>query len=162
MRASVLRTAFALTAALVANGAAAQQGKAPAAPDPDEQPALMTSPDAHAPAVKTAPSGSSAAAAAPKVAGQADKRDEAGSTIIGERESPIGLYITPWRNSYAEQDIDRPARLLQVDMSPVDRVVFGRQVAYYEALTAARAKKSAPPAPAAPGAAPSPPPAPTP
>src|SRR5262249_33589061 len=35
-----------------------------------------------------------------------------GTTILGERESPIGLYITPWRNATAEKDIDRPARLL--------------------------------------------------
>lgn len=64
-----------------------------------------------------------------------DLRDEAGTTIVGERESPIGLYITPWRDAYSEQDIDRPARLLQVDMSPIDREVFARQTEYHKALT---------------------------
>lgn len=72
-----------------------------------------------------------------------------GSNIIGERESPIGLYITPWRDAYAEQDIGRPARLLQVDMSPIDRDVFARQVEYHKALTAASDAKTAPPAPPA-------------
>lgn len=64
-----------------------------------------------------------------------DLREDGGTTIVGERESPIGLYITPWRDAYSEQDIDRPARLLQVDMSPIDREVFGRQVEYHKALT---------------------------
>lgn len=73
-----------------------------------------------------------------------DLRDQAGTTIVGERESPIGLYITPWRNAYSEQDIDRPPRLLQVDMSPIDKVVFARQVEYYDALTEASRSKLAP------------------
>jgi hypothetical protein len=90
-----------------------------------------------------------------KVGPREDLRDDAGTTIVGERESPIGLYITPWRNAYAEQDIDRPARLLRVDMSPIDRDVFTRQVEYYEALTdAAAAKRAAtPPAVGAPAPA---------
>lgn len=75
----------------------------------------------------------------------ADAGEDSGTTIVGERESPIGLYITPWRNAYAEQDIDRPARLLQVDMSPVDRTVFTRQVEYYDALTEAAQAKQPPP-----------------
>ena len=84
-----------------------------------------------------------------------DLRDDSGTTIVGERESPIGLYITPWRNAYAEQDIDRPARLLRVDMSPIDRDVFTRQVEYYEALTDAATGKraAAPPAVGAPAPA---------
>ena len=80
------------------------------------------------------------------------REDDSGTTIVGERESPIGLYITPWRNAYSEQDIDRPARLLQVDVTPIDRTVFARQVEYYSALTEAAEAKTAPPvaAPAAP------------
>lgn len=77
-------------------------------------------------------------------AGNEDLRDDSGTTIVGERESPIGLYITPWRNAFAEQDIDRPARLLQVEMTPVDRDVFARQVEYHKALTAAADAKAAP------------------
>ncbi|MGQ0619106.1 MAG: hypothetical protein ACT4QA_04170 [Panacagrimonas sp.] len=86
-----------------------------------------------------------------KPAVQVDLRDNSGTTIVGERESPIGLYITPWRNAHAERDIDRPARLLQVDMSPVDRDVFARQVEYHRALTEASRAKLAP-APAIPAA----------
>ena len=64
-----------------------------------------------------------------------------GTTIVGERESPIGLYITPWRNATAEADIDRPARLLQEKMLPIDEDVFLRQVEYYNALSGALKSK---------------------
>jgi hypothetical protein len=147
-----IRTALALSLSVFALAAQAQApAPKPAPPPDDERPALKASPEDFAPQVKTP-------VAAPKVAGQADKPDQAGSTIIGERESPIGLYITPWRNAYAEQDIDRPARLLQVDLSPVDRVVFSRQVEYFDALAEARKAKTAPKAPPA-AVAPPPPPA---
>ena len=51
-------------------------------------------------------------------------------------DSPIGLFIMPWRDSAAEKDIDRPARLLQAEMAPIDPIVFERQVEYYDALDA--------------------------
>ncbi|SEQ67730.1 hypothetical protein SAMN04488038_109104 [Solimonas aquatica] len=65
----------------------------------------------------------------------------AGTTIVGERESPIGLYITPWRDAAAEKDIDRPARLLQEKLLPLDKTVFQRQIDYYDALSAELKKK---------------------
>lgn len=64
-----------------------------------------------------------------------------GTTIVGERESPIGLYITPWRESAAEKDIDRPARLLQEALLPLDEAVFLRQVEYHNALSGALKSK---------------------
>lgn len=64
-----------------------------------------------------------------------------GTTIVGERESPIGLYITPWRNSAPEAELDRPARLLDEAMLPVDPDVFSRYVEYYNALAEHRAQK---------------------
>ncbi|HEY9547188.1 MAG TPA: hypothetical protein VIR56_14345 [Solimonas sp.] len=67
--------------------------------------------------------------------------DKPGTTIFGERESPIGLYITPWRDAHAEKDIDRPARLLQEKAVPIDRKVFDRQVEYYDVLAAELKKK---------------------
>ncbi|HSW11916.1 MAG TPA: hypothetical protein VLI06_03680 [Solimonas sp.] len=71
----------------------------------------------------------------------ADKSPGAGINIIMERESPIGLYITPWRNANPERDIDRPARLLQEEMLPIDRTVFERQLEYYDALSGALKSK---------------------
>ncbi len=77
----------------------------------------------------------------PKPAATNKAADAAGTTIIGERESPIGLYITPWRESRAEQDMDRPARLLQEKLVPIDEVVFVRQIEYYNALSQALEQK---------------------
>ncbi len=59
-----------------------------------------------------------------------------GTTIIGDRELPIGLYISPWRSAMPESDIDRPSRYLDVDSDPVDPEAFRRQIEYYEALRA--------------------------
>lgn len=68
--------------------------------------------------------------------------EKVGTNIFaGERESPIGLYIMPWRESPAEKDIDRPARLLQEQMLPIDRTVFERQLEYYDALSGALKSK---------------------
>jgi hypothetical protein len=124
-----LMLAASLWVVLSGTGLAQAQQPAPAAPAPAAAP--RTPAGTETPAVQTGP--------------REDLRDDSGTTIVGERESPIGLYITPWRNAYSEQDIDRPARLLQVDMVPIDRDVFARQVEYYDALTAAARTKSAPP-----------------
>lgn len=86
--------------------------------------------------------GADAATPTPAVApGKSADQKSAGTTIFGERESPIGLYITPWRDARPEQDIDRPARLLQDKMLPIDRAVFNRQVEYHEALAAELKRK---------------------
>lgn len=125
-----MRTLF--LAALLALSAAVRAQQAP----PPEMPAGMT---AQTPPEQPALSGAPQAAPAPaKKAGPGE-----GTTIVGERESPIGLFITPWRNAYAEKDIDRPARLLQEQMLPIDEDVFLRQIEYYEALTGALRQKNA-------------------
>lgn len=58
-----------------------------------------------------------------------------GTTIVGEQDTALGLYIMPWRNSAAEGGLDRPARLLNEALGPVDLDVFRRQVEYYRALS---------------------------
>lgn len=59
----------------------------------------------------------------------------AGTTIVGDRESPIGLYITPWRNAAPESELDRPARFLEEQMLPLDPDVFRRQIEYYNTIS---------------------------
>lgn len=82
---------------------------------PDEQPAVKTTPPpAQRPATSTEPLGMS---------------------VVGDKESPIGLYIMPWRNSAAEGGLDRPARLLDEALLPLDPDVFRRQVDYHQALS---------------------------
>ena len=67
----------------------------------------------------------------------------AGTTVIGDQESPMGLYIMPWRNSSSDPGLDKPARLLEEAMLPMDRDVFRRQTEYYQTLQAHRAKQAA-------------------
>ncbi len=64
-----------------------------------------------------------------------------GTTIIGDRELPIGLYISPWRSADPESGIDRPSRYLDVGTQPLDPEVFRRQVEYLDALDAAARRK---------------------
>lgn len=61
--------------------------------------------------------------------------EPAGTTIIGDRESPIGLYITPWRNAAPESELDRPARFLEEQLLPIDADVFRRQIEYHNTIT---------------------------
>lgn len=84
--------------------------------------------------MRAAPPASSGAAS-PSRTVSASQPSDTGTTIVGERESPIGLYIMPWRNSGPEQGIDRPARLLQEEATPLDPGTFRRQLDYYTALT---------------------------
>jgi hypothetical protein len=102
----------------------ASAAAAASAPADDDQPALDTTAKSKAPA----------------------ESGGLGTTVItGEGESPLGLYLTPWRDSKPEKDIDRPARLLQEDMRPIDKDVFERQVEYYDALSGAAKRKTAKP-----------------
>ncbi|GAC1621706.1 MAG: hypothetical protein NVS9B10_04860 [Nevskia sp.] len=66
-----------------------------------------------------------------------------GTTIVGDQESPIGLYITPWKDEYAERGLDRPARLLDEALLPIDPATFRRQIEYYETITAYRRSQQA-------------------
>lgn len=68
---------------------------------------------------------------------------ELGTTIIGERESPIGLYITPWRNAAPEKELDRPARFLDEALMPLDPEVFRRQLEYYNTINDHLSSRSA-------------------
>lgn len=123
MRKLFLLTVLALSIPAMAQAATATKAKA-AAPDSDDQPALDTT------AKSSATSSGSGL----------------GTTVItGEGESPLGLYLTPWRDSRPEKDIDRPARLLQEDMRPIDKDVFERQVEYYDALSGAAKRKTSTP-----------------
>lgn len=70
--------------------------------------------------------------------------DTFGTTIFGDQESPIGLYITPWKESYAERGLDRPARLFDEAIEPIDRATFQRQLAYWRELTRYRQAHATP------------------
>lgn len=127
---------FLFAAALAWCAPAAAQEAPPSADAPLEQPALDGE---DMPQVDTE---TQAPQKAPKV----------GTDIIGERESPIGLFITPWKDSGAETELERPARLLQEELLPIDEDVFVRNLEYYGALSGALKNKNAvtPPVPSGP------------
>jgi hypothetical protein len=112
-----MRLVLAAVLMSLAGAAPAQQDKP--APPPEDMPTVNTEIPAQAPAKR--PSGP--AAQAP------------GMTVIGEQESPLGLYIMPWRNSSASGGLDRPARLLEEALLPIDPKVFNRKVIYHKALS---------------------------
>lgn len=68
-----------------------------------------------------------------------------GTTIVGEDESPMGLFIMPWKNSSADTGLDKPARLLDEAMLPLDKDVFRRQTEYYQTLSEHRNNQGAAP-----------------
>lgn len=94
------------------------QDEMPALPD-EQQPAVST----ETPAPSRPPTQDDPVMQAP------------GMAIIGDQESPIGLYIMPWRQSGAATGLDRPARLLDDALMPLDPDVFRRQVEYHRALS---------------------------
>ncbi|MHA7835455.1 MAG: hypothetical protein ACX94A_13355 [Algiphilus sp.] len=63
----------------------------------------------------------------------------AGTSVIGDTESPIGLYIIPWRSTSPTPQLDRPARFVDATEEPVDEAQFRRFVEYHQALTRHRA-----------------------
>jgi hypothetical protein len=79
-----------------------------------------------------APAGAQKSQTASKDAQPGD--EGTGTTIIGDRESPIGLYLTPWKNEYATRGMDRPAQIVQEQMAPIDPQVFKRQNTYYDTI----------------------------
>ena len=85
-----------------------------------------------------AQSDAQAPAAQKDTATSAAANDSSGTTIVGDRESPIGLYLTPWKNEYAQRGMDRPAQIVQEQMAPIDPGVFRRQNSYYDTITAYR------------------------
>ncbi len=110
-------------------------GATAAAADP--APAPTATPTPVTPAATAAPKVQPAPAQAVTTA----TPDGVGTTIFGEQEAPIGLYITPWKDDYAERGLDRPARLLDEAMEPIDPATFRRQIEYYETITEYRRKQ---------------------
>jgi len=63
------------------------------------------------------------------------------TSITGNRELPKVMYIVPWKKADLGDLSGRPARsLIDEILAPVDRDVFRREVGYYEALAAPKAR----------------------
>lgn len=65
----------------------------------------------------------------------AEVEQTAGTTVIGEREAAVGLYLTPWREE-AASDIDRAPRLYEPGSEAIDGTDLVRQVETRESMEA--------------------------
>lgn len=59
----------------------------------------------------------------------------AGTTIIGENEAAVGLYLTPWREEMAS-DVDRAPRLYEPQTGAVESADLMRQLEVRESMDA--------------------------
>lgn len=67
------------------------------------------------------------------VAAATEGGEPAGTTIVGEREAAVGLYLAPWQDEQAS-DLDRPPGRYDVPLQALDPQRFGLQADYDEAI----------------------------
>jgi hypothetical protein len=58
---------------------------------------------------------------------QQKPEDGPGTTIVGEHDSDLGLYLTPWKEEHAD-NLDPPPGLLDVPPQAIEPRRFARQV----------------------------------
>ena len=67
--------------------------------------------------------------------------DEAGTTIVGDRESALGLVLTPWKDEARAPDLDRPPAMQDASADTLDDAAFARTTRYYATGRAYRSEK---------------------
>jgi len=78
------------------------------------------------------------AAAAPSTSGSAAKAvGDNGTTIVGDQDAAVGLYLTPWKDESAA-DIDRAPGLFEQKPGLLNAPAFKRQIENDDALAAYR------------------------
>jgi hypothetical protein len=78
-----------------------------------------------------------AAAPGPKAPGGVDRLSLGTATVTGDREQPKVMYIVPWKKPDIGDVSGKPMNsLLDEALAPVDRDVFRREVAYFDAVRA--------------------------
>ncbi len=65
---------------------------------------------------------------------------EAGVTIMGDRDSALGLFLAPWKEE-ERADLGRPPGLQDPGLAPVDADGFARTSTYYQTGRAYRAER---------------------
>lgn len=60
-----------------------------------------------------------------------------GTTIVGEQESAVGLYLMPWQEESADES-DRPPSLVEQPLSAIDDRSFDANVQTQETIAAFR------------------------
>lgn len=65
---------------------------------------------------------------------------QAGVTIMGDRDSALGLFLAPWKEE-ERADLGRPPGLQDPALTPVDPDGFARTTTYYQTGRAYRAER---------------------
>ncbi|MGH8444387.1 MAG: hypothetical protein ACREVL_03920 [Solimonas sp.] len=65
--------------------------------------------------------------AAAGAAGDVPAGASGGTTIVGERETAVGLYLMPWQEE-APSDIDRPPQFFDQPQQAIDATAFHARV----------------------------------
>jgi hypothetical protein len=126
---------LAAAAASAATPDPSSSARAGAADVQQAEPAVQAAPPAAAkPARRTKPV--AASPERPSGAAAMDRIDLDPTQITGNRELPKVMVIVPWKRSDIGDLAGRPANsLIDEALQPVDREVFRREVAYYDALS---------------------------
>lgn len=82
---------------------------------------------------------SSFAAAVPADAGSKNsaRQVDSGTTVVGDQDAAVGLFLTPWKNE-AAADMDRAPGLLDREAATGDSQSLNRRIANEDALAAYR------------------------
>lgn len=62
---------------------------------------------------------------------------DGGTTIVGEQESAMGLYLTPWKDEYAT-GMDQAPALFDAGATPIASRSLRRQTEYRDAVSSYR------------------------
>ncbi len=77
---------------------------------------------------------------APAPAQAATDQGHLGTTVIGEQEAAIGLFVNPWKEQEASTT-DRPPRLFDMPLAPLDSEGFRQSVGARQNLSAERLQR---------------------
>lgn len=69
-----------------------------------------------------------------------EESDPAGTTIVGDQDAALGLYLMPWKEE-RPSDLHRAPGMHDEPMAPVDDAAFARTSRYYAAGRAYRAER---------------------
>lgn len=67
--------------------------------------------------------------------------DDAGTTIMGDRDSALGLVLAPWKDEVRSPDLDRPPAMQDPAPAALDDAAFARTTRYYATGRAYRSEK---------------------
>jgi hypothetical protein len=67
--------------------------------------------------------------------------EDPGTTIMGDRDSALGLVLAPWKDEARAPDLDRPPAMQDAAVAPLDDAAFARTTRYYATGRAYRSEK---------------------